>query len=422
MRRAPHPKTADIRRRLLDGERQASIAAACKASPAVVAGIARRMREEGLLGAAVPEKLAGTETGRKALTPAQAAVAALVAQNKSTGEIASALGITVVAVQSRAKSAGIKLNGTGGRKGVGEAGRARIIELAAQGMATDVIAAKVKWSLSVVQQVLKAARDGGRLAGDARRRAAVIDPDVRAAVLARLKAGELASAIVATAGLPAHLVYGIRTEALAAGEIEGAPEVPRADDPELVARLRELAGRGQSAAQMAAALGRSRQWVAAACGMAGIVIARQPASVAVAWTQAEREALRAQAPHGIMAVMEALMRVAPMAGSRAVQRSHSAINAEAQRLGIVIAPRAEERAPEGAGMVFDDLPKDGCRWPIGLGPDGRERFCGAPVPRREAGGGVRVDVVRHYCAEHAPAAVVAGSAFNPTRQLAGAGR
>jgi len=56
----------------------------------------------------------------------------------------------------------------------------------------------------------------------------------------------------------------------------------------------------------------------------------------------------------------------------------------------------DEPAPEG-GVGIGDLDLRHCRYPVGTGPDGRQRFCGASRLRRP---GVFSDGCSPYCAEH----------------------
>lgn len=412
----PRPNSDEIRRRLLNGERQADIARACRATPSAVAGIARRMRLEGLLQLPVEPSAPGkTVPERPPLTPRQARVAELVEQGLDTRAIAKEMGVTVEGVYSLARAGGITLNGSGGRRGIGPDDRARILSLAKAGHGYRGIARQVKWSESVVSRVLKELREAGELPKGQPGWTQLAD-GVRADVVARLKAGQLPSAIAAHHGINPGTVTEIRKAARADGTLPTAPEPERERSPELVEAMRTLAAKGLSAAAIAAQVGRSRQWVASACAAEGIAIAAAGA-VAGPWTEAELEALRAAAPDGIKAVMAALAAVVRVAGARPVQRTHSAINREAQRLGIVIAPRPEERAPEGAGFVFEELPQGGCRFGIGLGPDGRERFCGAPA----LGGGAPSPQRAPYCAAHGAVAVLRASTVQAGRELAGAG-
>lgn len=78
---------------------------------------------------------------------------------------------------------------------------------------------------------------------------------------------------------------------------------------------------------------------------------------------------------------------------------------------------ADEPAPEG-GVGIGGLDLRHCRYPVGTGPDGRLRHCGASRLRRP---GVFFDGCSPYCAEHtrlsyAPAAVKEKRKHSPRPQ------
>lgn len=397
---------------------------------AAVAGVAHRMRKAGLLrapsaprGVAAGElaagELAGGSEADGGATRRQAQLRQLVQQGKSTREIADLMGVSVPSVHSLAKRAKISLNGRGGRKGVSEALRLQVIAAVRAGETVKDVAARLLIPASTAQKIVTQARVDGLLPR-LWNAAAPVSSDVRRDVIQRLAAGQPLGRVAQVHGLSRTTVETIRKHARAAGELAAPAAVPQ--DPAaraaLVARVLDLARSGATATEIAARVGASRQWVAGTCRAAGVVVVQGGTGASAGgglmpWTAAEREALRREAPNGIRAVMRALAPLRPDTFMPA--RTHSEINRQANELGIVIAAAPPQLAPDGAGVLFDDLAPDGCRWPLGLGPDGRERFCGAQRAAGATGGRAR------YCAVHGLQATVRASTAGTARQLAGAG-
>lgn len=302
-----------------------------------------------------------------------------------------------------------------GRKPMPESVRQGIIDGVREGATATAMAERYKVSPSTAQEVVALARAAGELP-PARTAPPVISDEVRRDVVRRLGAGERLQEVAAAHGLSLTNVKTIRKNARAAGELASHTGVPvdPAERAALVEQVLALGRQGLETRAVAARFKVSPEWVALVFRSAGIQRpARAAVVAAVPWTRAECEVLRREAPNGIAAVMAALAPHRPAQFHAA--RTHSQINRQANLMGIVIAASGPEMAPEGAGVLFDDLAPHGCRWPLGVGPDGQERFCGAPRDASATGGRAR------YCAAHGARATVKAATHREAKQLAGAG-
>lgn len=410
----------------------AEIAAAYRVSRAAVAGIAHRMRKAGGFARppskpgvrkaeprpeAKPEPKPERRQSAQEIQRAQrrAAIKALAKAGLTTKQIAERLGVEVSSVHKLAHRAGVSLNGRAGRKPVSDEVRDAIIQAVREGATAKEAGARFKVAASTAQVLVSLARADGLLP-PLWNAPAPVSAEVRRDVVARLKAGEKLLHVAKLHGLSRTTVETIRKHARAAGELMAPTGVP--DDPQakaaLVERVVGLARNGLNGREIAALVGASRQWVASTCKAAGVALARDGShSSAVPWTNAERQALRGAARLGMAAVMKAVAAERPDEFMAA--RTHSEINREANAMGIVIAAAAPQMAPPGAGVRFDDLAPHGCRWPLGLGPDGQERFCGAARDAGATGGRAR------YCAAHGAQATVRAATSSEAKQIAGAG-
>lgn len=316
--------------------------------------------------------------------------------------------------------------------------RAAIVAALKERVPTYALTKRFKLATRTINAVEKAAIAAGELepraAGPARksgRTTAAISDERKQSILTALKNDVSMTDVAARFGVSRSTVRRIMEEA---GRVPG--RVPgrighrgldaqalkdqtqaRLNDPAsrkaIVDQVREMAGRGCRLMEMARAVDLLHPTLIKLMADEGIERVRVTPGMgpdAPAWSPQELAALRAAAPLGIQAVLAAVAQHRP--GEWNGHRTVSAVNAAAYRLGITIAVAPEDAAPEGAGVSFDDLRADQCRWPVGKGPDGRERFCGA---RRDAGAGL---LRRHYCAEHGARASVVAQGQRAGRALA----